>query len=433
MLHSKTMNEILDITPFQALFEFSSVGIIISNSAGDIERLNPFAAKIFGYTPEELLGKKIEFLLPEQLKNKHCAHRQAYMSDPKLRAMGQGLELEARKKDNTKCFIEVSLSYYKINDQLQIVSFVNDIAERKKIKEELKRQAYELEGKVNERTRELSQALLELNHTNQNLEIEIKQREKIDLQMRHALEKEKELSELKSKFVSMASHEFRTPLGGILTSASLLQKYSAPEDEPKRAKHIKTIKKSVKILTSILNDFLSLDKLDQGKICAHPTPFQLSDFIKNVIEETQEVIEITEESHDIRYLHAGNDFKLYQDSGMLRNILINLLSNAMKYSSPDKPVTLETERNGENLKLTVRDEGLGIPEADQKNLFERFFRASNVTNIQGTGLGLSIIKRYLEYMGGQIEFKSQENVGTTFTLRIPVEVKQDEKNPTYRR
>ena len=235
--------------PFQALFEHSSIGIIISNVDGVIEKSNPFVSKMFGYESEELSGKKIEILIPSHLKEKHIEYRKMYNENPKPRTMGSNLNLLAVKKDGDQFPVEISLSYFEINDKRLIVSFVNDITERKKSERELKQLTIELESKVEARTKELSDALLELNKTNE--------------QIRKTLVKEQELSELKSRFVSMASHEFRTPLSGILTSASLIGSYCKPEEEEKRARHVLTIKKSVKNLTLILNDFLSLDKLNQ--------------------------------------------------------------------------------------------------------------------------------------------------------------------------
>lgn len=411
-----------DLTPFEALFLHASVGIIICDENGIMEQVNPFAASIFGYEVEDMIGQKIEILLPHKMRAKHVGQRDSYNQSPKNRAMGAGIDLVAVRKDQTEFPVEISLSYYRIGGRLQVVSFINDITERKRSKEKLRLQALELEAKVDERTKELSEALVELNHTNDNLEVEIANRKNIEIQVRAAFEKERELNELKSRFVSMASHEFRTPLGGILTSASLLEKYQGSEQQTKREKHIQTIKKSVKNLTSILNDFLSVDKLEQGNIGAHPSSFPLVETIKNFLNDVQD---LAVEDRNIIFDHSGEDVTMFQDKDMLRNILINLLSNAIKYSPPSKPITVRTTILPDNwLQMEIQDEGVGIPEADQKNLFERFFRASNVTTVQGTGLGLTIVTKYLDFMGGSIDFKSKENVGTTFILRIPLEIKQ---------
>ena len=211
---------------FQALFEHSSLGIIISNDQGVIEKANPYASKIFGYETSELEGQKIEILVPSSIRQRHVGYREQYIKNPQPRAMGSNLNLHANKKDGTQFPVEISLTFFEAEGRRQIVSFVNDITERKRAENELLRLTEELESKVKERTKELSDALLELSHTNEGLEKEMDQRKKVESQIRGMLEKEKELNELKSRFVSMASHEFRTPLGGILTSISLISKYT---------------------------------------------------------------------------------------------------------------------------------------------------------------------------------------------------------------
>lgn len=408
---------------FQALFEHSSLGIIISNIDGVIEKSNPFAAKIFGYDLGEMNGKKIEVLIPVPLREKHVGYREQYLKNPHPRSMGSSLNLLAVKKNGEEFPVEISLSYFEADGHRQIVSFVNDISERKHAVDELRKMTEELELKINERTKELSDALLELHHTNQGLNQEMEQRKKVEAQIRTTLEREKELNELKSRFVSMASHEFRTPLSGILTSASLIGRYPKTEDEPKREKHISTIKKSVKNLTIILNDFLSLDKLEQGKVRSVSSSFSLNEFIDEIIEELKDTFE---KKHQVVVNHAKHEITLFQDKEMLRNVIINLLSNAIKYSPEEKSIEFNVQGEKTYVILEVKDQGIGIPEEDQKHLFERFFRAQNANTIQGTGLGLNIVKRYLDLMGGKIEFTSVQNKGTTFKVTLPLEKKNEE-------
>lgn len=407
----------MERSTFRALFEHSSLGIIISNEEGIIEAANPFASRIFGYEAEELSGQVVEVLIPTQLRKRHVGYREQYIMNPHPRAMGSSLNLEAVKKDGTLFPVEVSLTFFEAEGKKRIVSFVNDITERKRAEADLLRLTQELEHKVRERTKELSEALLELNHTNEGLKLEMEQRKNAEEKIRSMWEKERELSELKSRFVSMASHEFRTPLGGILTSVSLLQKYTKPEDEPKREKHIQTIKKSVRNLTNILNDFLSLDKLDQGKVNSSPVEFDLPALVDDLAGDFSD----NNDNHEVRVEHLSGKVSLFQDREMLRNVFINLVSNAIKYSPQNTKVFIRTRTEGEAAVIEVEDQGMGIPEADQKHLFERFFRAANVTNLQGTGLGLNIVKRYLDLMGGKIQFRSQENKGTTFTVHLPLE------------
>lgn len=267
---------------------------------------------------------------------------------------------------------------------------------------EIKKLNAELENRVEERTRELADAIQELAQSKSEL--------------LKALEKEKELNEMKSRFVTMASHEFRTPLSTILSSASLIDRYKTEDDDAKRHKHITRIKSSVQNLIEILDSFLSLSKLEEGKVPYAPAIFDLKKF---AIELTEELRSITKEGQQILYVHHGEETEIEEDKQIIHTILINLLSNAVKYSPEDKNIYFDTYISQEKITLVVRDEGMGIPESEQKHLFERFFRAKNAINIQGTGLGLNIIKRYIEMLGGEIAFSSATNAGTTFTITLP--------------
>ena len=230
-----------------------------------------------------------------------------------------------------------------------------------------------------------------------------------------SLEKERNLNEMKSKFVYIASHEFRTPLSTILSSVTLIDKYKNEEDSEKRTKHIERIKSSVKNLTEILNDFLSLEKLEAGKIETHLSTFDLVDFAKELSEELQA---LSKAGQEIIYTHSGEQRMVTLDKQLLRNICINLLNNAIKYSPENNRIEFRSSING-SIELEVSDEGIGIPDEDQTHLFERFFRAANVTAIQGTGLGLNIVKRYVQLLNGNINFVSRVNKGTTFKIQFP--------------
>jgi PAS domain S-box-containing protein len=408
----------MDQLTLKALFEHSSLGIIISNEEGVIEKSNPCASKFFGYELDELNGQKIEILIPAHLKHKHVGYRQEYNKNPHPRSMGSNLNLLAVKKNGDQFPVEISLTSFESQGYRKIVSFVNDITVRKRAENDLKRLTEELEFKVEERTKELSDALLELSHTNEGLNQEMERRKQVEAKILSMLEKEKELSELKSRFVSMASHEFRTPLAGILTSVSLIAKYTKTEEETKRNKHVQIIKSSVRNLANILNDFLSLDKLDQNKVASNPIKFDFIQFIEDMAEEFRDP---NDRQNIFEIKHKDREIILFQDKDMIRNILINLVSNAIKYSAELSTITITTQVKDSNVVLEIQDRGMGIPKEDQKHLFETFFRANNVSYLQGTGLGLNIVKRYLDLMGGKIEFTSIENEGTTFKVILPLE------------
>jgi len=247
------------------------------------------------------------------------------------------------------------------------------------------------------------------------VETNITNQKKAQQDMESALEKEKQLNELKSRFVSMASHEFRTPLSTILSSVTLIEKYQKEADEEKRKKHIYRIKSSVNNLTGILNDFLSIDKLEEGKIQVAKQMQSIKEIGKELTEEMQAMAKLGQK---LNYTHQGKMDEFFIDKQIIRNVLINLLSNAIKYSEENKNIDFTSCVENNQLTFTIRDYGMGIPEKEQQHLFDRFFRATNAINIQGTGLGLNIIKKYLDIIGGEISFESIENKGTTFYIKI---------------
>lgn len=247
--------------------------------------------------------------------------------------------------------------------------------------------------------------------------------------VQHKLEKtlkvEKELNELKSRFISMASHEFRTPLSAILSSAILIGKQNEPGKEDRRLKHVSRIRNNVKDLVVILNDFLSLSKLEEGKVQVKPKSFELIPFIKMLIDELEPN---KKEGQDILLKYSQPSISVYLDPKLLNHILINLLSNAIKYSEEHKEIIIEIKVTGNDLSINIKDKGIGIPKEEQKNLFNRFFRAENATNFQGTGLGLHIVKQYTELLGGGVSFNSELGVGSTFKVMLPVNIYENEKN-----
>lgn len=245
----------------------------------------------------------------------------------------------------------------------------------------------------------------------------ITNRKKTEEHLWQALSKQKELNELKSKFVSLASHEFRTPLSGILSSAYLVSKYSSLHEDEKIQKHIGKITDSVISLTDILNDFLSIGKIDEGKLINNAVAFNIVEFCEKLSEELQLTLK---KGQEIVYKHKGDQKIVSQDKQHLKHVITNLISNASKYSDEEKRIWLTSECSNSALRFTIKDEGIGIPEEDQPHLYQTFFRANNAANIQGTGLGLHIVKRYLDIMGGTIQFSSELNKGTSFMLHFPL-------------
>jgi PAS domain S-box-containing protein len=372
---------------FQALFNNAAIGIITVDERGQIIMVNDFGLKQFGYEEQELLGQTIELLLPKRFRNVHEHHREHYHGEnAHNRPMGLGMDLFGLKKNGIEFPVEVSLSVYKVEDRRYVISFINDITIRKKAEDDLIRLNEALEEKVKERT--------------YSLEV--------------ALEKEKELNELKSRFVSMASHEFRTPLSTILSSAYLVTKYQTEGEQPRREKHIQRIVSSVNMLTDILNDFLSVGRIEEGKIQVRYSEFSMPDIIRSLINEMQTILK---SGQRIDYIHTGEE-KVILDVTLLKHIIMNLVSNAIKFSPEKSDIIIRSENMGDLITLAIKDAGVGISEGDQQHLFERFFRGENVMNIQGTGLGLHIVGKYAELMNGIVACHSELNKGTEFIINF---------------
>ncbi|RXK62655.1 PAS domain-containing sensor histidine kinase [Lacibacter luteus] len=400
------MQSIAEAKLFQTLFDHASIGIILVNAEATIISVNQFGVAQFGYgSKDEILGQKIELLIPARFHHRHVRQREHYMHEPKSRPMGIGLDLFAIKKDGSEFPVEVSLGNYEVENEFFVVAFVNDITARKKAEHALLQLNEELEQKVEARTISLQETVHILNE-------KIEEIEEKDKDLRAALSKERELGELKSRFVSVASHEFRTPLSTVLSSVYLLQKYTSSEDQPKREKHIQRIISSVNLLTDILNDFLNVGKIEEGKIQARFSQFDLEKNLSDTISEMQSMCKVGQR---ISYIHTGNK-QVELDPGMFKHISLNLLSNAIKFSPENSEIVLATTVTGSTIEMRIKDSGIGISQEDQEHLFERFFRAANAINIQGTGLGLHIVSKYADLMNGKIVCNSEADKGTEFII-----------------
>jgi PAS domain S-box-containing protein len=405
-----------DKSHMTSLFENATEGIILTDRNGKIILANPSALRIFQYGEEELLGQNIDILLPHKFREGHHKLREGFYKAPANRTMGSGRDLFALRKTGENFPVEVSLSSYFQQSTQYVIAFIVDITQRKRIEEsmlkqqkelekvtsEVRRMNIELEAKVGERTVILKEAL-------QRLELS-------QAELNEALNKEKELNEIKSRFVSMASHEFRTPLSAILSSASLLKKYTTTEQQPNRDKHTKRIQESVKHLNDLLEDFLSLGKLDEGKIGAMYSELDLQEVVHDIIEDMRG---LAKEQQDITHQHTGPTL-IESDKKMVRNIMINLVSNAIKFSDVDGRIEVRSSVDDEKAVISVSDNGIGISDHDQEHLFSSFFRGHNVTNIQGTGLGLHIVKRYVDLLNGSVNLESKLGEGTKISVTIPV-------------
>lgn len=542
---------------FETIFEYATMGIVITDAQGKISAVNPYALKEFGYTQNELIGKEVEILIPSRFHESHSKYHQVYIEKPVTRPMGKGKDLVGKKKDGTEMAVEISLSNYELHGEKYVIAFINNITLRKKAEAKIAKLNNELEATVEDRTKDLNHALQQLKisqvaleqtnayqkailenagamiiatdkegviklfnpeaslnmgyresevidkmtpmvfhvrseidrkrkelfkefglNINEDFDVmvekarrniheeqqynyirkdgttfpvsltitamydrkgeiigymgisfDISERKKAEEVLLKSLGKEKELSDLKSRFLSMASHEFRTPLSTVLSSAYLIEKYSSTKDQPNRVKHLHRIISSVNMLTDILNDFLSIGKIEEGRIHVRLTTFDVQQFIRTVIEEIKGTLQKQQHVH---YSHKG-PIEVEMDQSLLKHIIFNLVSNASKFSPEKSLVEIKTVNRKQQFMLSVKDMGMGISKEDQKHLMERFFRGANAGNIQGTGLGLHIVSKYAELMNGTVRCSSELEKGTEFTITFKTNAKNHEKDITDRR
>ncbi|QQT32216.1 PAS domain-containing sensor histidine kinase [Sphingobacterium multivorum] len=383
-----------------AIIDHAIDGIITIDNRGNVESINPAALELFGYQAEEVIGHNISMLMPEPDRGNHDGYLHNYQTTGHKKIIGIGREVMGLKKNGETFPFRLAVSEVWLKDKNIFTGFIHDLSREKAAEDMLKQHAAELEHKVSERTRDLISLVSEL--------------EKAKAEVSKSLEKEIELNQLKSRFVSMASHEFRTPLSSVQLSASLIEKYSErPDDKANIIKHTNKIKSAVQLLTSILNDFLSLEKLEAGIVVMNKQYINLVELAEEITEEMQL---ICKKNQHIVYQHTGEIGHFTLDPNLLKNALVNLISNAIKYSGEDTLIEFTTCIDDEGCLISVKDNGIGIPEEDQVHLFEPFFRAHNTGNIPGTGLGLNIVKRYIQLMAGQMEFESEVHKGTSFRV-----------------
>lgn len=384
-----------------AIIENAIDGIITIDERGLIESINPAACALFGYTIEEVLGRNISMLMPQPDRGQHDEYIARYQRTGKPHIIGTGRDVKGLKKDGTLFPFRLGVNEVKYSGRIIYAGFIHDLSKEKEAEAQILHYASQLESLVEDRTNSLQQSVTELQIAKEAVS--------------KSLEKEKELNQLKSRFVSMASHEFRTPLSSIQLSASLIEKYKKQSDDLNITKHVSKIKNSVGNLTTILDDFLSLERLEAGKVETTYTEFDIVHLSEEITEEMQMM---AKREQNIIYQHTGLHSTVLLDQNLVRNCIINLISNAIKYSGENTFIEFNTELTEKECIITVKDNGIGIPEIDHKHLFEPFFRANNTGNIPGTGLGLNIIMRYVDLMGGKVSFSSLPNQKTIFTLNF---------------
>ncbi len=271
----------------------------------------------------------------------------------------------------------------------------------RKYAEEIQRLNEVLEWRVEERTRQLQDILQQLEASRRELA--------------EALSKERELSDLKSRFLTMASHEFRTPLSTILSSALLIERYTQSHQQAQRQRHVQRIRANVQHLIDMLEDFLSVEQLHHGTLLTHVTTFDLPSLVEKIIDDFSAT---SETKRTVRFSHQG-PAQVVGDARLYEHILINVISNAFKFTQPAGTIAITTTVDEKSCTIQVADDGLGIETDDLPYVGKRFFRGRNHTHIKGIGLGLHLVRNYLHMMGGHLSFTSQVGQGSVFTITIP--------------
>ena len=394
---------------FKVLLGSVSEGVIVVDEHQNIVETNLSANKMFGYKNEELINKPLNVLIPKNYHAGHGAHFDGFMKKKERRQMGQGRDIYGARKDGSMFPVEAGLNPFTVYGKDYVMALVIDISVRKEQEKKIKALNEALEEKVRERTKELGETIIKLKEEN-------KKRLEAEDEAKDALKKEKELNELKTQFLSLVSHEFKTPLSGILTSTMLLSKYKLTQQQDKRDKHLKTITDKVHYLNNILNDFLSVEKLEKGKVNYSPSTFKLSKVVNEVVYNANMLLK---DGQRINYPEDIDSYSLCQDEKIVELALSNLVHNAIKYSSENTTIDIDIKQNDEVTIFIVKDNGIGIPKKDQKNIFNRYFRAENALLTQGTGIGLNIVKDHLENLNGKIYFESEPNKETIFTVELP--------------
>lgn len=343
--------------------------LLVTTASGIIKTVNQSTQELFGYTQQELINHSIT----ELISNEEFFKKITKLSSSLPGEFLKDVEVVCQRKTGEKIVVAFSCSAIQteIEGLQNFVYIGRDISERKRLEAE----------------------------------------------MMNALERERELRELKSDFVSMASHEFRTPLTAIFSSAELLRDYGQFWPNDKKVKHFNRIESSVKRMIQLLDDVLLCSQAEAGKLEFNPKPLELKSFCADLIEELQLGIG---EKHNITFNYSGINDSACMDKKLLQHILTNLLSNAIKYSPEGTTVLFCCSCQEEEVSFEIKDEGVGIPLEDQARLFESFYRAKNAASIPGTGLGLAIVQKSVELHGGKITMHSEEGLGTTFTVILPL-------------
>lgn len=373
---------------YKVCFDSMQVGIIVFNKNKNIVLANTPSSQLFGYQQIEILNEKINNLL------KDSTVLDRYIKNPQSKIYKSTVELIGVKKNGEEIFIELSFGKIEYEGAYYYKALISDISKRKQKEEKI-------------------------NHLNIQLEEEVKLRnselEKLIEQLKISLSKEKELNNLKTKFITLASHEFKTPLSAILSSTELMGKYADLHNIEKRQEHLEKVKIMIHRLNGMIDDFLTLENIEIGVIKPSYAYFKISDLTGAISRNSTPFLK----NKQILTFETIIEDTIYHDKKIINIILTNLLQNAIKYSSENSNIIVNISANEANIYFSIKDNGIGIPKNEQNLIFNRFFRAKNALYYPGTGIGLNIVKGYINNLNGNISFKSTENKGTTFNVQLP--------------
>lgn len=413
-----------------SVLETAIDAIIIINAKGTILLLNESAAKIFGYEKSELLLKNVNVLTPEPHNSQHDQYIKNHIQTGINKIIGIGREVVGVKKDGTQFPVRLAVSKFIVEEEIYFTGVIHDLTAQKEVEQKLIYVNKNLENLVDSRTGQLRESINQLSSNNLALETEINERIEIEKKLKlrekellNALEKERDLNLLKSRFVSIASHEFRTPLANILSSINLIEHYDSAETRAKKINHLAKIKNNIHYLNGILNEFLTLTRIEEGKFNIKLESIDLIHLVQEITEEFN-LLKKPEQTIRMNY-ETSPEYQILTDQNCVRHIINNLIANAVKYSGDSSKIDINIRDTELHTEISVADDGIGIPESEQKFIFDIFYRGSNVLNIQGTGLGLNIVKKYLDVLQGSISFKSKEKEGTQFTIKLPKHGRQN--------
>ena len=385
--------------------------VITTDSQGLVTFMNPVAEALTRWKQEEVLGNELN-----QVFHAIDEKTRVVIENPVKLVLEEGATVGL---DNHTLLIAKDGSEIPINDSaapikneagniLGAVLVFHDVTEQQRVKALLEKTNEELEVRV-------AESVTQLKETNEQLRQEIARRQRLEDELRLSLAKERDLNELKSRIIATVSHEYRTPLTTILSSADILEHYDSRLTAQKKKNHFQRIQSSIKYLTNLVEDMLFVHQAEIGSLEFNPAPLDVERVAREVVNEFQE----NSNQHSISFDYQGICTNAFLDEKLLQLILKNLLSNAMKYSPKTSPVQLELNCELNQIVLRVSDRGIGIPADEKSLLFNPFFRGSNIGVTPGVGLGLVIIKECVDLHGGKIFVESEVGKGTTFTVTLP--------------